>query len=109
MGDASDIERLSPSYRHDRNLHCWGALGPERIQRAPAFYAGNCSLIDHVVGELRESLDALGLAERTVIACTADHGDLLGDHGLFFKANYFRAAWHVPFIRGALRPGCRPR
>jgi choline-sulfatase len=81
-----------------RNSHLFDALGPEMIQRARAFYAGNVTLIDHMVGHLRQTLTELGIAGRTVICYTADHGDLLGDHGLFFKANYFRASWHVPFV-----------
>jgi arylsulfatase A-like enzyme len=97
-GDAGDLEGLSPSYVEGRNSHLFDALGPEIIQRARAFYAGNVTLIDHMVGHLRQTLAELGIADRTVICYTADHGDLLGDHGLFFKANYFRASWHVPFV-----------
>lgn len=98
IGDAGDLEGLSPSYVESRNSHLFDALGPEIIQRARAFYAGNVTLIDRMVGHLRQTLEALGIAGRTVICYTADHGDLLGDHGLFFKANYFRASWHVPFV-----------
>jgi choline-sulfatase len=97
-GDASDLEGLSPAYQEERNLHFWDSLGPEQIQRARAFYAGNVTLIDQMVGELVETLRTLGLTERTVILFTADHGDLLGDHGMFFKSNFFQGAWHVPFV-----------
>jgi arylsulfatase A-like enzyme len=98
IGSAEDIRDLSPRYQEERNGHLWDTLGPETIQRARAFYAGNVTLIDRMVGELRQTLAQLGVAERTVICFTADHGDLLGDHGLFFKANYFTGAWQVPFL-----------
>ena len=98
IGGPEDIESLSPSYREAANSHLWDTLGPEQIQRARAFYAGNVSLIDRCVGDLRQTLEELGLADSTVVCFTADHGDLLGDHGLFFKSKYFRGAWHVPFF-----------
>jgi arylsulfatase A-like enzyme len=98
IGGPDDLEHLSPHYRAAVNSHFWDTLGPEQIHRARAFYAGNVTLIDHCVGDLRRTLAQLGLSENTVVCFTADHGDLLGDHGLFFKSNYFRGAWHVPFF-----------
>jgi arylsulfatase len=98
IGDASDIAGLSPHYQQVRNIHLWETLGPEQIQRARAFYAGSCTLVDTMVGELRRTLETLGIADETVVLFTADHGDLLGDHGLFFKSCYYQGAWHVPFI-----------
>jgi arylsulfatase A-like enzyme len=98
VGGAADLEGLSPFYEEARRGRMLDALGPEQVQRARAMYAGNVTLIDHAVGELRRTLRELGVAGRTVVLFTADHGDLLGDHGLFFKATFFRAAWHVPFV-----------
>jgi arylsulfatase A-like enzyme len=98
IGDAADLAALSPAYQEMRRGRMLDALGPEQVQRARAMYAGNVTLIDHAVGELRRTLQELGVAGRTVVLFTADHGDLLGDHGLFFKATFFRAAWHVPFV-----------
>lgn len=98
VGGPDDLRDLSPHYQEERNSHLWDTLGPETVQRARAFYAGNVTLIDHMVGQLRQTLSELGVAGRTVVCFTADHGDLLGDHGLFFKANFFTGAWHVPFF-----------
>ena len=98
IGDASDLQGLSPAYQEMRRGRMLDALGWEQVQRARAMYAGNVTLIDHAVGGLRRTLQELGVAGRTVVLFTADHGDLLGDHGLFFKATFFRAAWHVPFV-----------
>ena len=98
IGGLDDLQGLSPHYQDSVNSHLWDTLGPEQIQRARAFYAGNITLIDHCVGELRRTLAELGVAGETVVCFTADHGDLLGDHGLFFKSCYFRGAWHVPFF-----------
>src|SRR4029453_17486205 len=43
------------------------------------------SLIDHNVGRILTALDDLGLAENTLIIYTTDHGELLGNHGLYLK------------------------
>ncbi len=66
-----------------------------RIRRA--FYA-LCTHIDHqlrlVLGTLREE----GLLDNTIILFTADHGDMLGSHGLFAKRLYYEASANVPMI-----------
>jgi len=43
-------------------------------------------------------LDGLGLREDTVIVFNSDHGDLMGDHNLFFKSNFYEESTHVPLI-----------
>ncbi|MEZ5835589.1 MAG: sulfatase-like hydrolase/transferase [Geminicoccaceae bacterium] len=62
-----------------------------------AFYA-LCTHIDHqlrlVVGTLREE----GLLDDTVILFTSDHGDMLGDHGIYAKRTYYEGSANVPMI-----------
>ena len=62
-----------------------------------AFYA-LCTHIDHqlrvVVGTLREE----GLLDQTVIMFLADHGDMLGDHGLWAKRLFYEGSARVPMI-----------
>lgn len=62
-----------------------------------AFYA-QCTLIDHqlrvVIGTLREQ----GLLDDTAILFTADHGDMLGDHGLYAKRAMLAGSAGVPMI-----------
>ncbi len=48
-------------------------------------YYGMISLIDHNVGRILAALDSCGLAENTIVVYSTDHGDLLGDHGLYLK------------------------
>ena len=50
-----------------------------------ANYFGMISLIDHNVGRVLAEVELQGLAESTVVVCSSDHGDLLGDHGLYLK------------------------
>jgi arylsulfatase A-like enzyme len=48
-------------------------------------YYGMISLIDHNVGRILNALDDLGYAEDTLIVYSTDHGDMLGNHGLYLK------------------------
>ena len=50
-----------------------------------ANYYGMISLVDHQVGRILSALDDAGLAEKTIVVFTSDHGELLGDHGLMLK------------------------
>ena len=76
-----------------------------RIRRA--FYA-LCTQIDHqlrvVIGTLREE----GLLDNTIICFTADHGDMLGNHGLWAKRLYYEQSANVPMILLGGRDGRVP-
>ena len=50
-----------------------------------ANYYGMISLIDHNVGRILSALDAHGLREDTLVIFTTDHGEMLGNHGLYLK------------------------
>ena len=50
-----------------------------------ANYYGMISLIDHNVGRILTALNDLGLADDTLVIYTTDHGDMLGNHGLYLK------------------------
>ena len=66
-----------------------------------ALRATYCALIaevDHHVGRLVAALRARGDWERTLILFTADHGEYLGDHGLFGKIGFHPEAFHIPLI-----------
>lgn len=68
-----------------------------------AFYA-LCTHIDHqlrlVIGTLREEM----LLSNTVILFTSDHGDMLGDHGLWAKSLFYQGSVNIPMILVG-RPG----
>ena len=76
-----------------------------RIRRA--FYA-LCTHIDHqlrvVIGTLREE----GLLDDTIILFTSDHGDMLGNHGVWAKRLYYERAANVPMILVGGRDGRVP-
>jgi choline-sulfatase len=67
-----------------------------RAQRARALYLGRISLIDHYVGKLVGALEAKGMLDNTLILFTADHGDLIGDYGIFDKRHFYEPSVGVP-------------
>lgn len=56
-----------------------------QLAEMTANYYGMISFIDHGVGRILAKLDELGISDNTLVVFTADHGELLGDHGLYLK------------------------
>lgn len=83
----------------------------EREQReAIRHYLAFCSYEDALFGEVLAALDASGEAENTVVLYCSDHGDYLGEHGLWCKGlPCFQPAYHIPAIvrwpAGLAQPG----
>ncbi len=64
-------------------------------------YYGAVSYIDDQLGRLLEALEAAGFADNTVVIFLSDHGEALGERGLWFKRSFFDCALQVPFIVSA--------
>ena len=62
-----------------------------------AYYAA-ISYVDDQIGLLRDTLAQCGVAEDTVTIITADHGEMLGERGLWYKMNFFENACRIPLI-----------
>ncbi len=75
-----------------------GVPDSHRIRERRAHYMDKCSIIDRCVGRLIESLEKRGILEDTVIVFISDHGDMLGDFGLWDKRFFYEASVGVPFI-----------
>ena len=50
------------------------------------------------MGALLGTLDALGLADNTVVVFTADHGDMMGERGMWYKFNPYEWSARVPLV-----------
>ena len=68
------------------------------IRNARRAYYANVSYVDEWLGRLRTALEDSGLAENTVICLLADHGDMLGERGLWYKMSFFEWSVRVPLI-----------
>lgn len=74
------------------------AFAPEELPRCIAAYYANVTYLDAKVGELLAALDRLELAENTIVVYSTDHGEMLFDHGMVQKQNFFEGSAHIPLI-----------
>jgi choline-sulfatase len=70
----------------------------ERVRAARRAYYGAISYVDEQVGKLLRTLEQTGQADDTVIVFTSDHGDMLGERGLWYKMSFFEPASRVPLL-----------
>jgi arylsulfatase len=82
--DESYEGEVDGSYQSMRRIFR-GEYQPDarEIERLGRLYDGNLRYGDHVVGTLQERLDELDLLDRSVVVATSDHGEALGERGLF--------------------------
>jgi choline-sulfatase len=98
--------------QHSRGLHQHYGLhrfqvDDAMLRRARRGYYGMISYIDDKLALLQGALDAAGLSDNTVIIFTSDHGDMMGERGMWFKKTLYDQAIRVPMVvhwPGALKP-----
>ncbi len=73
-------------------------VSDEEVRNARHAYYANTSYFDSKVGELVQTLEEAGLSDNTVVIVTADHGDMLGERGLWYKMNFFEHSARVPLV-----------
>ena len=73
-------------------------IGNDDVRRARRAYLGNISYVDDWTGRLLQTLESLGLADDTVVILLADHGDMLGERGLWYKMSFFEASARIPLV-----------
>lgn len=67
-------------------------------QTLRSIYLGLATEVDHHIGRVIGFLKDTGQYDNTLIVLTADHGEMLGDHGLWGKQHAFDRSYHVPLI-----------
>jgi choline-sulfatase len=77
----------------------------EDVRRARHAYYGAISYVDANLGRLSGALAATGLAGDTLVLFLGDHGEMLGERGLWYKMSFFEGSARVPLIVAG--PGCR--
>jgi choline-sulfatase len=73
-------------------------LDAEIIRRGRELYYGLTQWLDEQIGQVLRNLEASGLADNTVVIYTTDHGENMGEHGLWWKNCMYEHAARVPLI-----------
>lgn len=69
-----------------------------QIRNARRAYYGAVSYVDDQFASILEALEQAGLANDTTIVVTSDHGEMLGERGLWYKMTFFEGGCRVPLI-----------
>ena len=86
-------QRLHWLFRQDEH-----AITAEDTQRARRAYYANISYVDAQMGRVLRSLAQTGLDRNTVVVFTADHGEMLGERGLWYKYTLLEPSLRVPLV-----------
>src|SRR5688572_7626573 len=73
-------------------------LSEEHASRARLCYQANVTYVDSLFGRAMDALKKSGQDQDTLILFTSDHGEMLGDRGLWFKSCHFEGATRVPLV-----------
>jgi len=82
-------------------------IQPEHVRRARRGYFANLSYVDDKVGGILDVLERTRMLDDTIVLFVSDHGDMLGERGLWFKMSPFEGSSRVPLMIAA--PGVEPR
>lgn len=85
---------------------------PALAKQRMAMYYANLAQMDDCVGQVLGALRELGLEKDTIVVYTSDHGEMLGEHGLWHKFVFYESSVCVPFIvraPGVARVGAESR
>jgi choline-sulfatase len=102
----------SVAHPHERRLREMCAMDEAKldgghVRAALRAYYGSISYVDWRIGRLIDVLRETGQLDDTVVVLTSDHGDMLGERGLWYKMSFFEGSARVPLIVSG--PGVGPR
>lgn len=116
----SMVDRAKIKLPGSRDLPAWDARGPSKrlgelagddgLREYAAIYHGMVKYIDDQVGRILAKLDELGIADRTLVIFTSDHGDMAGAHGCIGKSivGFYDDLVRIPCamrLPGVIKPG----
>ncbi len=90
--DHPELNNIANFFDYDRYFN------QQSMREARVAYYGLTSFMDNCVGRVLDTLEKTGQADNTVVLYVSDHGDMLGDHGLWTKQVMYEASAGVPMI-----------
>lgn len=105
-GTSEALQGIEPISRDEEPLHPWVAdwfnrlkidqATAEDVRRVRASYAGLVQQLDRHIGRVVEA--ARSLPGDTIVVYVSDHGEMAGDHGMFWKQSFYEGSAAVPMI-----------
>ena len=100
LDDKPRYQQLDHEWAHNEEggFHVSAMTDDDRRQVTAAYYA-MIELIDDQVGRMLQALEETGQLDDTLVIFMSDHGEMLGDHGLYYKGpHFYEAAIHAPLV-----------
>jgi choline-sulfatase len=95
---AGFIDTLPLNYQHLRVGFHYEDVPPDLVKKGRELYYGLTEWMDSEAGKVLSALAASAAASNTVVIYTADHGENMGEHGLWWKNALYEQAARVPLI-----------
>jgi len=92
------IEELPTISKEERAKYNHAGATAEDVLRTKAVYYGMVTYVDEEFGRIVRRLEELGLREKTLIVYLADHGEMLGERGTWYKNSFYEPSAAVPFL-----------
>jgi choline-sulfatase len=107
-----DLDRVPKRVRNniERNPGCPELLDPVQARSHIAMYYANLAHADDALGQILQALRDLDLEKDTIVVYASDHGEMLGEHGLWQKFQFYDPSCGVPLmfrVPGVTEAGAR--
>ncbi|MEM0946894.1 MAG: choline-sulfatase [Pseudomonadota bacterium] len=100
-------DQMDPHSQRIFDANDWRSftISPDDIQRSRRAYFANISYLDDKIGQVLRVLEAT--RQEAIVVFVSDHGDMLGERGLWFKMSFFEGSSRVPLMVAApeMAPG----
>ncbi|KYH36415.1 MAG: Arylsulfatase A [Candidatus Bathyarchaeota archaeon B24] len=99
--DDLEVKTAPAGYRY---VPGWGRVGelweprPEEGKPTIDLYDGEIRFVDSLIGEVVEALEELDISDKTVVIITSDHGEQLGQHGLYDHRGLHESVVYIPLV-----------
>ena len=98
VGDASMVLDRNPHLQFEQYTRAMTTLSPAARQVIKMYYYALITHQDAQIARVLAALEKAGVADDTIVLYCADHGDLMGDFGTYFKGVFLEGSARVPFL-----------
>jgi arylsulfatase len=88
-GELDNKTPFQQAAHNGRNAYSFARTTPEQHRETSAAYYAMIEQVDTAMGQMLQTLEETGQADNTIVVFMSDHGEMLGDHGMFLKGPYF--------------------